>query len=188
MKADRSQAKHLTDKQSFETLFREYYPPLCAFAKKYVFDVDDVKDIVHQVFVNLWQRRDEIDSDTSLRSYLFTGVHNRCLNYIRDRKKIVQFDAPHDAGELSDYLQSHDHLESEETVARINKALDELPEKSREIFMMSRFDNLKYREIAEKLNISVKTVETQMSRALKTLREKLSDLIMGLILFLLNIF
>ena len=100
----------------------------------------------------------------------------------------MQFDAPHDAGELSDYLQSHDHLESEETMARINKALDELPEKSREIFMMSRFDNLKYREIAEKLNISVKTVETQMSRALKTLREKLSDLIMGLILFLLNIF
>ncbi len=168
-------------------MFRTYYPPLCAFAKKYISDVDEVKDIVHQVFVSLWQRRDEVDAGTSLKSYLFTGVHNRCLNYIRDRKKIVKFNTPQDVGELREYLQSHDHLESEETMSRINRALDELPEKSREIFMMNRFDNLKYREIAERLNISVKTVETQMSRALKTLREKLSDLIMGLIIFLLNI-
>ena len=188
MGGNRLQEERKIDKQSFEVLFRTYYPPLCAFARKYISDVDEVKDIIHQVFVSLWQRRDEIDTDTPLKSYLFTGVHNRCLNYIRDRKKIVQYDNPQDVDELREYLQSHDHLESEETLAKINNALDELPEKCREIFMMNRFDNLKYREIAEKLNISVKTVETQMSRALKTLREKLSDLIMGLIIFLLNLF
>jgi len=175
------------DKSSFEELFRTYFPPLCSFAQKYVGDADDAKDIIHQVFVGLWQKREEVDLGTSLKSYLFTGVHNRCLNHIRDRKKLVQFDAPKHESELGDYLASRDHLVASETEAKINKALDELPEKCREIFMMNRFDQLKYREIAEKLNISIKTVETQMSRALKTLREKLSDLITVLIIYLINI-
>ena len=176
------------DKQSFEELFRTYFTHLCSFAQKYVQDIDEAKDIVHQVFIGLWQKRNDVDTDTSLKSYLFTGVHNRCLNYIRDRKKLVQFDAPLHESEMSNYLQSNDHLESSETESRINRALDDLPEKCREIFLMNRFEQLKYREIAEKLNISVKTVETQMSRALKVLREKLSDLIMILITYLLNNF
>ncbi|MCK5701208.1 MAG: sigma-70 family RNA polymerase sigma factor, partial [Cyclobacteriaceae bacterium] len=83
---------------------------------------------------------------------------------------------------------SRDHLESSEAEGRINRALESLPEKCREIFLMNRFDGLKYREIAEKLDISIKTVETQMSRALKTLREKLSDMITVLIFFFLNNF
>jgi RNA polymerase sigma-70 factor (ECF subfamily) len=124
--------------------------------------------------------------NTSLKSYLFQGVHNRCLNYIRDRKKLVQFDSPQSEAELGQYLESKDHLESEEAEGRINRALDELPEKCREIFLMNRFDGLKYREIAEKLNISIKTVETQMSRALKSLRERLSDMITILIFFFLQ--
>ena len=165
-----------------------YFSPLCSFAQKYVQDQDEAKDIIHQVFIGLWQKREEVDLSTSLKSYLFTSVHNRCLNYIRDRKKLVQFDAPQHESELGDYLESSDHLEASETESKINQALDELPEKCREIFMMNRFDQLKYREIAEKLNISVKTVETQMSRALKTLREKLSDLITVLIIYLWNLF
>ena len=87
---------------------------------------------------------------------------------------------------MAGYLQSHDHLESEEAERRINGAIDELPEKCREIFLMNRFDGLKYREIAEKLEISMKTVETQMSRALKSLREKLADMITILIILFLN--
>ena len=130
------------------------------------------------MFVGLWQKRDEVDLFKPLKSYLFTSVHNRCLNYIRDRKKLVQFDAPQHESELGEYLDSRDYLEAAETESKINQALDELPEKCREIFLMNRFDQLKYREIAEKLNISMKTVETQMSRALKVLREKLSVLIM----------
>lgn len=165
-----------------------YFGHLCSFAKKYVHDIDESKDIVHHVFIGLWQKRDEVDTQTSLKSYLFTAVHNRCLNHIRDNKKMTPFDAPQHESEMGEYLQSHDHLESEEMEGRINKALDELPEKCREIFMMNRFENLKYREIAEKLNISVKTVETQMSRALKTLREKLADLLVIMIIYLLNNF
>jgi RNA polymerase sigma-70 factor (ECF subfamily) len=174
------------DKSSFEELFRTYFTPLCAFAQKYVGDADEAKDIIHQVFIGLWQKREDVDLSTSLKSYLFTGVHNRCLNYIRDRKKIIQFDAPQHESELGNYLESRDFLEASETEAKINAALDDLPEKCRQIFMMNRFDQLKYREIADKLNISIKTVETQMSRALKMLREKLSDLITILILYFLN--
>ncbi|NJN26780.1 MAG: RNA polymerase sigma-70 factor [Cyclobacteriaceae bacterium] len=174
------------DRQSFEELFRAYFSHLCSFAHKYVQDIDEAKDIVHHVFIGLWQKRSEIDMETPLKSYLFTGVHNRCLNHIRDRKKLTPFEAPLHESQMNDYLQSRDHLESMETESRINRALDQLPEKCREIFMMNRFENLKYREIAGKLNISVKTVETQMSRALKSLRENLSDLMLLLIIYLFH--
>ena len=174
------------DKAAFEQLFRSYFTPLCSFAQKFVHDSDEAKDIVHNVFINLWNKREHIDLETSLKSYLFQGVQNRSLNFIRDNKRLVQFDAPQNELELNKFLDSKDHLETSEAEGRINGALDDLPEKCKEIFMMNRFDGLKYREIAEKLNISVKTVETQMSRALKTLREKLSDMITTLIVLLLN--
>lgn len=173
------------DKAAFEELFRSYFTPLCSFAQKFVRDADEAKDIVHNVFINLWNKRKEIDLETSLKSYLFQGVHNRSLNYIRDNKKLVQFDAPQNKAELGKYLESRDHLVSSEAESRINRALDDLPDKCREIFLMNRFDGLKYREIAEKLNISIKTVETQMSRALKSLRERLSDMITVLIIMLI---
>lgn len=174
------------DKAAFEELFRSYFTPLCSFAQKFVNDIDEAKDIVHNVFINLWNKRNEINMETSLKSYLFQGVHNRSLNYIRDNKNLVRFDTPQIEGELSQYLESKDHLESSEAESRINYALDDLPAKCKEIFLMNRFDGLKYREIAEKLNISIKTVETQMSRALKTLREKLSDMITILIMLLIQ--
>lgn len=174
------------DKAAFEELFRSYFTPLCSFAQKFVYDVDEAKDIVHNVFINLWNKRDDIDMQTSLKSYLFQGVQNRSLNYIRDHKKLVQFDTPQSEAELNLYLESRDHLETSEAESRINHALDDLPEKCREIFLMNRFDGLKYREIAEKLNISIKTVETQMSRALKSLREKLADMITILIFIIIQ--
>lgn len=174
------------DKATFEETFRSYFTPLCSFAQKYIYDLDEAKDIVHNVFINLWNKRDEIDLDTPLKSYLFQGVHNRCLNYIRDHKKLVQFDTLQSEAELGQYIESRDHLESEEAESRINRALDDLPEKCREIFLMNRFDGLKYREIADKLDISIKTVETQMSRALKTLRERLSDMITVLVFLIIQ--
>ena len=181
-----SDSMNALDKGTFEELFRSYFTPLCSFAQKYVGDIDEAKDIVHNVFINLWNKRDKVDLKTSLKSYLFQGVYNRSLNYIRDHKKLVQFDTPQTEAELGQYMESRDHLESSEAESRINRALEDLPEKCREIFLMNRFDGLKYREIAVKLDISIKTVETQMSRALKTLRERLSDMISILIFFFIN--
>ncbi|MEQ9468259.1 MAG: RNA polymerase sigma-70 factor [Ekhidna sp.] len=161
--------------QDFEKIFKEYFPYLCSFAKKYVDDLDDCKDIVHNVFINLWQRQDEIDLTTSLKPYLFKSVHNRCLNHLRDRKKIVSHEIEIDNEKVTAYIESRDYLEESELQARIVDAVDALPEKTKRIFKLSRFEGKKYLEIAEIEGISVKTVEDQMSKALRLLREKLKD-------------
>ena len=162
------------DKRSFELLFRENFTALTGFARKYVKDLDTAKEITHDVFINLWEKRNEIDSGKPLHSYLFTSVRNRCLNYIRDQRK---FDKTEDIAENPGYshlAENADPVEMMELEERINLAIDSLPEKCREIFIMNRFRDLKYAEIAKELDISVKTVEAQMSRALKSLREKLA--------------
>ncbi len=157
------------NKHSFEQLFREYFTPLISFAKKILVDEDDAREVVHNVFINLWEKREEIDLSRSLKSYLFTSVHNRSLNVIRDRKKFSSEEVPDMAGEWDVSAQ----IESMELEEKIREAIDALPEKCRQIFEMNRFDGLKYSEIAEQLEISVKTVENQISKALKILREKL---------------
>ncbi len=157
------------DKDSLEKLFREYFPPLISFARKILMDEDDAREVVQKVFVNLWEKREEIDLSTSLKSYLFTSVHNRSLNVIRDRKKFSSEEVPDMAGDWDVSAQ----IESMELEEKINEALKALPEKCRQIFELNRFDGLKYSEIAAQLEISVKTVENQMSKALKMLREKL---------------
>jgi RNA polymerase sigma-70 factor (ECF subfamily) len=126
------------------------------------------------VFTNLWEKRNDLHLNTSIRSYLFTSVHNRCLNYIRDHKKFVSKDLPQSEEVFASQIENRDFLETEELEKKIITSLQELPESCRKIFILSRFDNKKYREIADEMDISIKTVETQMSKALKILREKLS--------------
>lgn len=158
------------DQKSFEELFRSFFPPLMVFAKKILVDEDDAREVVHLVFISVWEKRQEIDLSTSLKSYLFTSVHNRSLNVIRDRKKFSSAQVPDVAGDwdVSSVIES---MELEE---KIMEVIGSLPEKCREVFELNRFEGLKYSEIAERLKISPKTVENQMSKALKILREKLS--------------
>jgi RNA polymerase sigma-70 factor (ECF subfamily) len=163
------------DKAGFEQLFREYFPSLSHFARKYVPDNDTAKEIAHDVFLNLWGKRDNIDSSTSLKSYLFTSVHNRCMNYIRDQRKFNRDEKILEILEQEFQEAPHDHLETQELELRIIESLNSLPDRCREIFMLSRFEEISYAEIAERLSLSVKTVETQMSKALRILRGKLKD-------------
>ena len=174
------------DKRTFEELFRSFFPSLVLFAQKYVPDQDTAKDIVHNVFINLWEKRQQVDTDSPLKSYLFTSVHNRCLNYIRDQKKFDKDETRFQRLDSTEFSDGVDRLEEQELEQRIFDALQALPEKCREIFNMNRFEGLKYAEIAQKLGISVKTVETQMSKALKILREKLIDYLGMIILFILT--
>ena len=174
------------DKRAFEELFRSFFPSLVFFAQKFVPDQDTAKEIVHNVFINLWEKRRQVDSTSSLKSYLFTSVHNRCLNYIRDQKKFDKDETIFQRLDSSDFTDGVDRLETQELEQRIYDALQALPEKCREVFMLNRFEGLKYAEIGEKLGISVKTVETQMSKALKILREKLIDYLGLIILFMLT--
>ena len=171
--------------RNFERLFKDFFPPLMAFARKILGDEDDARDVVHQVFINLWEKRKELDLSTSLKSYLFTSVHNRSLNVIRDRLKFSSAEVPEVAGEWDVSAQ----LESMELEEKIREAIDSLPEKCREIFELSRFEGLKYGEIATQLNISIKTVENQISKALKILREQLGkylSLLLWLLLYTMN--
>jgi RNA polymerase sigma-70 factor (ECF subfamily) len=174
------------DKRAFEQLFRSFFPSLVLFAQKYLPDQDTAKEIVHNVFLNLWEKRQQVDTSSSLKSYLFTSVHNRCLNYIRDQKKFDKDETRFQKLDSTAFSDGVDHLEEQELEQRIYDALQSLPEKCKEIFLLNRFEGLKYAEIADRLNISVKTVETQMSRALRILREKLIEYLGMILLFVLT--
>jgi RNA polymerase sigma-70 factor (ECF subfamily) len=173
------------DQQNFEKIFKAYFPALMAFSRKILGSEDDAREVVQQVFINLWERRHEIDLSTSLKSYLFTAVNNRSLNVIRDRKKF----SPEEVPEGAEAWDVSAELESLELEERIRGAIAALPERCRVIFELNRFEGLSYSEIANELDISIKTVENQMSKALKILREQLSKylgLMLWFVLFALN--
>ena len=171
------------EKENFERLFKEEFNGLVVFAIQYVKDYEAAREIVQEAFVNMWSRREQIDPSKAVKSYLITSVKNRSLNYLRDNKK---FDSNllilEDLYPLPVYQQS-DHLVESELKEQITLAIKELPEKCREVFLLNRDEHLKYQEIADQLQISVKTVETQMSKALQHMRKKLRDYLIVLCLF-----
>lgn len=165
----------MLDKADFEILFKSQYKALCFFAMKYVKDYEASREIVQDVFLRLWEKREKMDPSKSLKAYLGTAVRNRCINYLRDHKKFN-----HDLMDIEEYNPDMTAVPADKLVeadirTRIGEAKAELPEKCREIFVLSREEHLKYQEIAVKLNISVKTVETQMSKALQHMRERLRE-------------
>ncbi len=162
------------DNKLFEQLFKEYFVPLTNFAKSYVKDEDTAKELAQDAFINLWQKKEEIDRDKSIKSYLFTSVRNRSLNYIRDNKKYKSEFLDIELEKSNDFFDG-DILTTQELQERISKSIGSLPAKCRRVFEMSRLEGLKYKEIAEELGISIKTVENQMGKALKVLRKDLKE-------------
>lgn len=165
--------------KQFEQLFRELFKPLCSFALKYTRDIDEAKGLVQEAFISVWEKMETLPPDTHYRSYLYTAVRNRCLNYLRDRKKTVDLS---DVSELLLPQVEGQTPEARELEITIEKAINSLPEKCREVFELSRFADLKYIQIAEKMGISVKTVEAQMSKALHALRDRLGGFLVLLLL------
>lgn len=161
------------DVKAFDVLFLRYYPLLCAYAKRYV-DFDDGQEIVQDVMVWFWENRNMQVIESSLRNYLFKAVKNRCLTLI-NRNELKQ----HIVNTLYDNLQSHyedpDFYVVEELARNIEAALSRLPESYREAFEMNRFHNMTYQEIAQKLNVSSKTIDYRIQQALKLLRVELKD-------------
>lgn len=160
------------DHGAYETVFREYYRPMTAYAFRFLHDLTESESIVQDVFLRLWQKRKEIMITSSLQNYLFRSVKNNCINYIEHEKiktgyqdMVIKNEA--DRSEYSEFFLEYGLR------MKIQAAIAALPQKRQEIFRMAREDGLKYREIADQLKISVKTVETQMTLALKQLRESL---------------
>ncbi len=151
-----------------------YYAPLCAFAVQYVKDQDVAEDLVQDLFVRIWQDREKINVSTSLKSYLFASVRNRALNAMKVSARMRPLDAQN-IGHVDD--SDRDEAEYTDRSARVLAAIELLPEERRKVFKLSRNEGLKYHEIAARLGISIKTVENQMGKALKTLRAELADLV-----------
>ena len=162
------------DRNAFESLFRLHYRALCAFAIGYVKDPDRAEDLVQDLFFRLWLDREKVQITTSIKAYLYASVRNRCLTEIKSGGRLVVLNEDADDRPQEDVLSEDEHTER---IARVQAAIEELPEERRKVFKLSRYEGLKYQEIAERLGISVKTVENQMGKALKTLREELSDLV-----------
>lgn len=158
-----------------------YFERLCSFARQYVSDNDTAQDICQKVFISLWEKRATIDPERSISSYLFTSVRNRCLNHIRDHKKFRSRLLDVECGEIEIGI-TEDHFALEELQQRIEAILETLPPKCRQVFELSRYENKKYKEIAEELDIAQKTVEAHMSKAIKSLRDQLGDYLTMLIL------
>lgn len=171
---------------AFEALFREYFVPLCAFSQYHFgLDGDSAKDIVQACFLKLWEMRHAIDTGSSTKSYLYKMVANRCLDQ-RKHEKIKQRSEQVLLRDLPGRsVMPPVHPDFRELSASIDKAIGELPEQMRRVFELSRYEGLKYAEIAVKLDISVKTVETQMSRAMARLRVKLENYLVLLAVALL---
>jgi RNA polymerase sigma-70 factor, ECF subfamily len=172
------------DITAFEMLFRNYYQPLCNYAYTFVQDRDEAEEIVQSTFMSVWEKRDALEIRTAVRPYLYAMVRNACLNVIK-HEKVKQV---HVAGELAVAERSIESVTrtvmAAELEDKIQEALLKLPEQCRLVFKLSRFEELKYAEIATQLNISVKTVENQMGKALKIMRDQLSDYLPILIILM----
>ena len=173
------------DTKSFEALFNDYYPQLTVFAKKYVHDLDIAKDIVQDFFVRLFDNHETLNIKTSLKSYLYQSVRNSCLNHINHHKihkeHIEKIKLQEQDGSSADWS---DKMMETELEHLIWKEVSKLPGQCQVIFKLSRAEGKKNKEIAEQLGISIRTVETQISKALMILRKNLSQYLKMLIFLL----
>lgn len=172
---------------AFEMLFKTYYQPLCRYATSYLKDADSAEEVVQAAFIGLWEKRKTITIETSLKSYLYRAIRNSCLNELKHgqvkQKYFAQESLKEEAQSApADHLAIHTELEE-----KIRAAIQTLPEQCRLIFRMSRFEELKYQEIADQLNLSVKTVENQMGKALKIMRTQLKEYLPLLAILMSNL-
>ena len=169
----------------FEQVFKTHFRSLHAYACTIVKDESTAEEMVQNVFYKLWEKKEQVSVTQSVNAYLYRSVYHECLNYIKHTKvrTSYQADAMHYMKEDDTTSKSRIH----ELEQKLQVALNELPEQCRTIFQMSRFDELKYREIADKLGLSVKTVENQMGKALKILRTKLAEFLPLLLILLRNL-
>lgn len=159
-----------TDESAIEKIFKQYYSYICSAVYKIIPDPILTEDLAQDVFYELWRKREKIKINSSLKAYLKRAAINKALNYIRSKK--MKFDSDDDDAVINISVSSSENsFEAKELQAIINASIDTLPEKCRIVFMMSRFEEMSYKEIAAELEISIKTVENQISKALKILKK-----------------
>lgn len=175
------------DEKEFDRIYIDHYPALFRYAYTMVHDSIMAEEMVHMVFLKILEKSATLTIHTSLKAYLYRSVNNECLNYIKHQKIKSDFEIQTIKAMSNKTETPLAKLQYQELEHRLKVAINELPEQCRTIFQMSRFEELKYAEIAKQLDLSVKTVETQMSRALKKLRVQFADYLPAILISLINI-
>jgi len=176
------------DKADFEKLFKLHYSHLCAYANTFLKDQMASEEVVQEVMFKIWVNRESLDIKTSMQSYLFRAVRNGCLNVLKHVDIREEFKAYNEAIRNEPQRSQEEEVIISELELKIRQAIDQLPMERKKVFILSRYEGLSYSEIANELGISVKTVENQVGKALKFLREELADYLPWLILFFFDIF
>jgi len=174
LRTDVTKATKLGDIKVFEEVFRLLYAPLCGYVNKIISNKEIAEEIVQELFYIIWKNKATLEIKISIKSYLYKSAHNKALHYIEHEKVKNKY---------VDYISANENfsetpeqaMQSSEMYAIYQETLKKLPENCRNIFNMSRNQGLKYKEIAEKLSISVKTVEANMGRALKAFRQSFAN-------------
>ena len=160
--------------KSFELLFRSYYKPLVIYSKRIVIDEDDANEVVQDIFMKLWEKRKKLEIRSTVNSYLYRSVYNNSLQLLK-RKKLDTKYRQYKGQFSTESINPSEEMIATELNHKIGLLLDTLPENCRKIFKMNRFDGMKYQEIADHLSISIKTVEANITKALKFFRVQLSE-------------
>lgn len=174
------------DSVIFENVFKSNFKNLHAYACSILKDDASAEEIVQQVFFKLWEKKEQINELQSIPAYLYRSVHNDCLNFLK-HSKVKAAHKAHTVYTAKDLEHPADQVTLKELQRKIDTAINDLPEQCRTIFQLSRFEDLKYKDIAARLGISVKTVENQMGKALRTLRLKLVEYLPVLVLLFVNV-
>ena len=174
--ADRAVLERLRsgDDATFDALFRAVYPDLVGFAESILRERAAAEDVAQEVMMELWRRREQIQPETSIRAYVFRATRNRALNHIRHQRVAARVEPEIASSRPESAPPADGAIVETELQHAIDRAIRKLPDRCREVFVLSRVEGLKYSEIAVVLDISVKTVEAQMGKALRTLRERLA--------------
>jgi len=175
--------RRILDHTEFSRIYLIYFPKMVRFAREYVVSQEEAQSIVQDLFLNLWERRDTLEAISNLNAFLFTLTKNRCIDFYRQQSRIERLKESLDtvqgrelALKMEALKQFDESLFSNEDIEEIlNNAVDRLPDKCREIFILSRMEGLKHEEIASQLNISVNTVQNHISTAIRKLKTELKD-------------
>ncbi|MBN1188017.1 MAG: RNA polymerase sigma-70 factor [Bacteroidales bacterium] len=174
MSKDINHSRPIKAKQEFKNVFDSYYPALCSFASNIILDFTFAEDLVQEVFLNLWEKPENLKNEYALKTYLYNAVKNKCLNYL-EHSRVVKRHNEYTQNELNNTSEINNLIIEEETYRLIYNAINELPAQCKNVLMLS-INGLKNSEIAKELNISENTVKTQKKIAYKQLKIKLKDI------------
>jgi RNA polymerase sigma-70 factor, ECF subfamily len=179
--------KNSDDQKAFEFLYHLYYSPLCSYAMGFVKIQSEAQDLVNDCFYELWKSRSSMDLQSSLKAWLYICVRNRAINHLKKTKAVNRYLSALSypfAFEEEIIAKTEELLMQEELTTKLRQAIEQLPGQCRYIFYLNRFEGMKYKEIARKLNLSEATIKTQIARALKSLRGNLENVRSTILLFL----